>query len=66
MGDAAPGTSGRTHAADSATIILATMEANSRFLKAGFALQSQDIQIRLQPSLGPTTLYKCAPHYPMS
>ena len=61
MNDAAPSTSGRAHAADSAATILASMEANSRFLKAGFALQSQDIQMRLQPSLGPTTLYRCVP-----
>jgi hypothetical protein len=42
------------------------MEAASRFLRAGYSLKGENIQTRLLPSLGPTTLYKYAPlavHY---
>jgi hypothetical protein len=50
----------RALAADSAARTIQSMEGASRLLRVGYALSPGSIQKRLQPSVGPTTLYRRA------
>ena len=50
----------RVMAADSATNAIRGLERMHKALRMGVSLPAESLQSRLQPAVGPTTLYRCA------